>query len=191
MLIVTTTSEAATASHHKQHSAKLVHCRKAKRGHRHHRCVASHKPKRASPTVNADMPHTTAISPTPTVESSATPPAPTHLECATNSPIPSHIEGQTSIVGYAIDNGGPAPPPGAEACPHLSSGDMVLLENTSREVLQSQALNPGQPFDFLVEPGEYYVVDGACPAQQEGPMFSPLVVRAGQQKHEDVGCNQA
>jgi hypothetical protein len=65
------------------------------------------------------------------------------------------------------------------------------LENTSHEVLQSQALKPGEPFDFIVEPGEYYVIDGECPKQQEGPMFLPLTVRAGQQKREDVGCNLA
>ncbi len=190
--IIGTTSGAPTGKHH--HARKPMHCRRTRRGHRHHRCIAARRRhRRASPSVTSGVPRTTSATPytpAPLESPSATSTPPVQVECARNTPIPIHVEGQTAIVGYANDNGGPAPPRGQDdGCPRTSDGDTVLLENLSHEVLQEQALDPGEPFDFVVEPGEYYVLDGVCPAQQEGPMFSPLKVHVGQQVREDVGCN--
>jgi hypothetical protein len=163
-------------------------CKRPPKGHAHsaahHRRCPTNKDrtKREAPE--------TSTAPTPTPPASLTPPtAPTPgstSPCPTLTPLPPVIAGQTTIVGYAQVNGGPLDAGHESACPRLPGGtDPILLESLSGQTLQSQSPGIGQPFDFVVEPGEYYVVEEPC---TEGPQQRVVAV-AGEQNRIEVGCN--
>jgi len=157
-----------------KHGKKAKSCRKPKSSQR----GAAGKPTAAlpgPPTVPAP-----ATTPSPEVLPS-TPPIPV---CPTNAPLPTPMAGQTTIVGYVeAPGGGPAPEPGSGSCPEISGGAAAVLETATGQVLESQILAPGQPFDFVVQPGEYQVLNGLC---MEGSRVTAL---AGQQTETRVACS--
>jgi hypothetical protein len=120
-----------------------------------------------------------APAPTPV---SATPSPPAAPACPVQMPLPVHMAGQTSIVGYVRVGGGPLLP--ASSCPPgVSSGGSVALETPAGQVLETQSVEAGRPYQFLVQPGGYQIVNTVCGEN------SPVTVSAGQQLQIEAMCN--
>jgi hypothetical protein len=152
----------------------------------HKRVCRPRKKKSIKPAILVAPKPTTSVTTAQAAAPSETklPATPTAPVCPANAPLPTPIVGQATIVGYAnAPGGGPAPQPGSGSCPERSGGVTVVLETATGQVLESQTLAPGQPFDFIVQPGEYQVLNGLC---MEGPRVTAL---AGQQTETSVACS--
>jgi hypothetical protein len=168
----------------KPQSASKPKCKRSSKRHPHGTHNKRCSTKRPKQNERLQRPPT---SPAVSAPPAAPTPSPTP-QCPTLTPIPPAIAGQTTIVGYAEVHGGPLGPPNPLACPPLPGGtDPILLKNLSGQTLQSQSPVTGQPFDFVVEPGEYYVVEEPCTGISE--MGNPIVAVADKQTRIEVGCN--
>jgi hypothetical protein len=175
LLFGSAVAEGASKTNHGQWHATVVRCHHGKK--KHHRCphATKHSKKKATPA-----PTPAATTPPPSTEPSHSPPPPP--PCPQTSPLPAIVPGQTTIVGYATTRGAPAPQ--QTPCPSIPAGGTVVLETTAGQTLQSQAVSAGQPYQFIVQPGEYLVADALCPE-----IKGPVTAIAGQQTRADVACD--
>ena len=173
-------SHSRSKSSHK-HGA---HCYRV-RDKRERVCPRKHAKKKADPKHPlAVLPKPTTPTPSP-VTPPATPSQPATPTCPDrqNAPLPTPVPGQTTIVGYATLAGGPAPQP--SSCPpgQESDGGTVVLETSAGRTIETQTVAEGQPYQFVVQPGNYLVADSTC---MDG---IPVTATEGQQNRADVGCN--
>jgi hypothetical protein len=152
---------------------------------KHHKRVCRPRKKKSIKPANLIAPKpTTPVTTAPAASETKLPATPTAPVCPANAPLPTPIAGQATIAGYAyVPGGGPAPQPGSGSCPERSGGVTIVLETPTGQVLESQTLALGQAFDFIVQPGEYQVLNGLC---MEGPRVTAL---AGQQTETSVACS--
>jgi hypothetical protein len=157
-----------------------AHCYRV-RDKRERVCPRKHAKKKTDPK------HPLAVLPKPTTPSPVPPPAtpsqPAAPVCPQNAPLPTPVPGQTTIVGYATLDGGPAPQP--SSCPpgQESEGGAVVLETSAGQTIETQTVSAGQAYQFVVQPGSYLVADSTC---MDG---IPVKAAEGQQNRADVGCD--
>jgi hypothetical protein len=145
-------------------------------------------PKRRKPTVRPKIQPTaptvitlTAPTPGPTSPTQPSPPVPS---CPIVEPLPTPTPWETTIVGYTRSaGGGPLLP---MSCPAVPGGESVVLEDTAGQVLQTQSPGPGQPFNFVVEPSEYYVLPSRCASEKPSTAF--VAQAENQNVDEGVSC---
>jgi hypothetical protein len=93
------------------------------------------------------------------------------------------IAGQTTIVGYAWLTGG-APPVPSQVCPgRVSAPATVDLETAGGQLIESQTVEAGHPYEFIVPPGEYEIVDTLCMAE------GLVKASEGQQTIRETACD--
>jgi len=177
----------AATRHATKHTTK---CGKhaSRHGRREKTKPCGKRPKPAAAKLHSPGPTPAATTPSTTTPTPA-PPTPTTPQCRKLEPLPAPIPGQTTIVGYANVEGGP-PFVGSGGCPRLPTGETVLLKNPAGETLQTQTTGKGQPFNFIVEPGEYYVFAACDEDEKSLNERVPFVVRADEQNlDEGIGCS--
>jgi hypothetical protein len=153
-----------------EHPHKRAHCHRVKKKRV---CPSKHSKKKIDPKPALPKPTTPTTPSTP-----PTPPA-----CPQDAPLPTPAPGQTTIVGYATLYGGPPPQPSSCPSPPESLGGTVVLQTSAGQTIESQTVAAGQPYQFVVQPGNYLVADSTC------MVGMPVTAVAGQQNRADVGCN--
>jgi hypothetical protein len=179
---------AGATGHKSKHTVKCSKTHAAKR-RRHEKAKPCKRSKRA-----AAKPHAPAITPTATTPTTTTPvastptPAPPTTPtptCPKREPLPAPMPGQTTIAGYTRVEGGAA---SVYSCLPRVGNETVLLTNLAGETLQTQTPGEGQPFNFVVEPGEYYVM-ASCEHEAAKEQKVTFVAHAGQQNQDELYCS--
>ncbi len=180
---VPSVANGADTTHHSHMRKPAARCKRdAKHKGTHHNGCSHSTRRRHSIGSKAPTPTAPAAHPTPTPPSTTPMPelTPTSV-CPKNAPLPTPVAGQTTIAGYAWISGGA---PGGSSCPgDVSAPATVALETTGGQPLESQRLDAGQPYDFVVQPGEYEIVDTLCVAERL------VKAQEGQQTIAETGCN--
>lgn len=184
---MTSVADGAGTMHHSRAHEPAPRCRHPAKHHRS--CSYSTRRRHPmSPSSKVPIPTTTVQASTPTSSNASTPPSPKTEPtptpaCPKSTPLPTRVADQATIVGYAWISGGASDR--STCLGDVSAPATVALETTSGQVLQSQTLEAGQPYDFVVRPGEYEIADTLC-------MTEHLVdAQEGQQTVAEIGCNIA
>jgi hypothetical protein len=183
VFLSTSMAQGAVSVHQSRPRKRTPHCEHKSAKRKHHQSCSGSTRRRHPTSAKASTPTTSA----PVPASSATPlqaPEPTLTPvCPTSVPFRTAVAGETTIVGYAWLSGGSAPVP-SQVCPgRVSAPATVDLETTGGQLLESQTVEAGHPYEFVVQPGEYEIVDTLCMAEE--------LVKApeGQQTIRETACD--